>query len=466
VRPDKILLVAHSFLPDGVGGTEVYTYRLAKALSERGHRVTIVAALDSPTKSRYSVIRTRFEGLNVLRIVNSASYAESFEDYFIDSNIDSVFQDILTQQAPDVIHIQHTANLSGRLPEIAHEMRIPTVFTLHDYWYLCFRSHLLRPGVGICAGPSGGTHCASCEDPLLPNPTAVPKSSALLRWVRISGPYIPRALIKKLPQEFISGMFRSLYEQPAIGPDRIREHRFRYSFFKRQLSFPQFLLSPSQHLKTRYADEGFANIQVLPLGFLKIHSPKREPPGQKLRIIFIGMIERDKGVTVLLKELLQFDRLETLAIHIHGRSKDTIYMNEVHKLAGEYPEGTVTLHGAYRSDKELTAILSTAHVVVFPSLWEENYPLVVREALLHGVPVIGSKYGGVAEVIKNRVNGLLFDPYKNGDLLEKIRLIVRKPELLDQLNYGATTTSIENMDDHIAKLCRLYADARRMPVPI
>ena len=199
---------------------------------------------------------------------------------------------------------------------------------------------------------------------------------------------------------------------------------------------------------------------------MKVNTPKRQPVEQRLRITLIGMIERDKGVTVLLRELLRFDRLDAVEIHIHGKSRDTIYMSEVHKLAREYPGGTVMLHGAYRSDKELTAILSKAHVVVFPSLWEENYPLVVREALLHGVPVVGSKYGGVREVIENNVNGLLFDPYKNGDLLDKITSILSKPEILDHLSHGAAMTKIESMDYHVAKLCSLYAGARRMPVPI
>ena|SRR5437867_225530 len=86
---------------------------------------------------------------------------------------------------------------------------------------------------------------------------------------------------------------------------------------------------------------------------MKVNTPKRQPVEQRLRITLIGMIERDKGVTVLLRELLRFDRLDAVEIHIHGKSRDTIYMSEVHKLAREYPGGTVMLHGAYRSDKEL-----------------------------------------------------------------------------------------------------------------
>src|SRR5690349_5039368 len=118
------MLVAHSFLPDGVGGTEVYTYQLARALVKNGHDVTVVAAIDSTSHRRYSVIRTQFEGLRVVRIVNSTRFATSFKDYFVDAVVDELFRRIVLELQPDVIHFQHTANLSGGLPETARQLHL------------------------------------------------------------------------------------------------------------------------------------------------------------------------------------------------------------------------------------------------------------------------------------------------------------------------------------------------------
>jgi len=84
---------------------------------------------------------------------------------------------------------------------------------------------------------------------------------------------------------------------------------------------------------------------------------------------------------------------------------------------------------------------------------------VVREALLHGIPVIASKLGGVPEAITEGVNGYLFDPYVKGDLLDKILNILNEPQRLEQITKGARATKIENMDDHVDKLCQLYKQA-------
>ena len=194
---------------------------------------------------------------------------------------------------------------------------------------------------------------------------------------------------------------------------------------------------------------------VLPLGYYQPDKVETPPFNGKLKITFIGNIERHKGVAVMLKELLglQPDKIE---INIHGRAKDSIYFSEVKKFAQVYPKKVVKFHGGYRSDRDLKEIFTKNHLAVFPSLWEENSPLVVREAFLHGVPIIASKFGGVPEVVENGVNGYLFDPFKEGDLLDRINLILEKPEILENITAGARNSKIESMEDHVLKIADIY----------
>jgi len=119
----------------------------------------------------------------------------------------------------------------------------------------------------------------------------------------------------------------------------------------------------------------------------------------------------------------------------------------------------VVFHGTYRSDTDLKAILAEMHVLVFPSLWEENAPLVIREALVHGVPVIASKIGGAPEVINDGVNGLLFDPYEEGALAARISSLLGDPQMLESITQGAHNTEVESMEQHVAKLSDLYQRA-------
>jgi hypothetical protein len=57
---------------------------------------------------------------------------------------------------------------------------------------------------------------------------------------------------------------------------------------------------------------------------------------------------------------------------------------------------------------------------IVPSIWYDALGMVVVESFAFGVPVIGSNIGGVSEMIIEGVNGMLFDPYKEGDLEEKM----------------------------------------------
>jgi glycosyltransferase involved in cell wall biosynthesis len=461
-------MVVLCFLPESVGGSELYTYHLSRELSSRGHEVVVLAGIQDMSIDRYTVIDTTFEGLRVVKIANSNYYASRFRDFFIDETIDDLFREIVRRERPDVVHFQHLPFLSGSLPRVAHELGVPSLFTIHDYWYMCFRSQLIRPGVGPCPGPDGGLYCASCHDAVTPNPSVEPRFGALARAVR------SRAMAKLNPRRWLSpGMIRRLkavlYKQPvseqeAASPehgDAVREHVFRLEFFRQALAFPRFVLSPSLHLKRRYEEVGFREILHVPLGFYPADEVRRPPFEGTLKIAYLGNIVPFKGAHVILREVLRLPDPGRAEVHIYGRPVNDAYHEEVTRLALELPEGRVLLHGGYRSDKELQEILSTVHLVVFPSLWEENYPLVVRETLLHGVPVIGSTLGGVPEAIEDGVNGFLFDPYREGDLAEKLETLLETPLLLDTITEGARHSAIETMEHHVERIVDLYDDAVR-----
>lgn len=459
-------MVNIGFIPDSVGGSEFYTYNLSKSLQQHGYDVSIFSALADMRMKRYRLLRRTVDGLNVINVVNSHFHARTVQEHFIDRRIDKLFEEILDAEKPDLIHFQHVAYLSGNLMEIAHRLNIPSIFTLHDYWYICFRSRLLRPDCGICPGPEKGAYCATCVDPSSAHPMAVSNYPMLTKLLHQPGlNQLVVNTLDKIPTSLVTQARAVLFDTPKQNQDPqtteiplLAENKFRFDYFQRQLQYPKLLLSPSQHLKRRYEAEGYRDILVLPLGY---HQPERVKPLDfegKLNIAFIGNIERHKGVTILLNELsrIQPGRLE---INIHGRAKDPTYYAEAKKVARYYSKGMVRFHGGYRSDQDLPRIFSKNHLVVFPSIWEENAPLVVREALLYGVPVIASNLGGVPEVVVDGVNGYLFDPFEEGDLLKTIEQILENPTLLQKVTTGARNTKIEGMADHTLKISELYARA-------
>ena len=459
-------MVVLCFLPESVGGSEFYTYHLSQELMKRGYEVTVLASQRDMTLGNHKIIKTEFEGLKVIKVVNSPIAVRQFADHFMDARVDEIFREVLREEKPDLVHFQHIAYLSGSMPEIAKEMNVPSVATFHDYWYMCFRSQLIRPGYGVCPGPSGGVFCASCDDVSAPNPTAVPKFPMINRFFQL--PLLRKLnLKKKLSPRMIQKIRLQLYKQYSgqggheadLEDPHVKETIFRFEFFKGQFLFPEFVLSPSLHLKKRYEDVGYREIRHLPLGFYKTEKVSGLPFNGKLKIAYLGNLVPFKGAAVILGELSKMRKREMVEAHFYGRPANESYFEEVEMLARGFPEGSVIFHGGYRSDRELKEILSKVHLVVFPSIWEENYPLVVREALLHGLPVLGSSLGGVPEAIKDGVNGFLFDPYKEGDLAGKLELILKNPGILERLAEGARNTTIESMEDHMIKILKIYDDA-------
>ena len=61
--------------------------------------------------------------------------------------------------------------------------------------------------------------------------------------------------------------------------------------------------------------------------------------------------------------------------------------------------------------------------MVVPSEWYENAPITILESFAYGKPVIGSRIGGIPEMIDEGVNGFLFDPRNVDDLKEKIEFV-------------------------------------------
>jgi glycosyltransferase involved in cell wall biosynthesis len=92
--------------------------------------------------------------------------------------------------------------------------------------------------------------------------------------------------------------------------------------------------------------------------------------------------------------------------------------------------------------------------VVVPSIWWENAPLVIQEAMTHRRPVICSGVGGMAESVRDGVNGLHFRVRDPDSLADTIRRAVNSPELWDELR--GQITDPHPMDEHLPIVIGIY----------
>ena len=108
--------------------------------------------------------------------------------------------------------------------------------------------------------------------------------------------------------------------------------------------------------------------------------------------------------------------------------------------------------GAY-DYKDISTVLSNIDVLVVPSIWYENSPLVIHEAFLAGIPVIASNLGGMAELITHRKNGLLFEPGNIDDLIDKMNIFIRNPSLVQEYSQK---TKVRSIKEDVGEILRIY----------
>jgi len=153
-----------------------------------------------------------------------------------------------------------------------------------------------------------------------------------------------------------------------------------------------------------------------------IYSNKKYISSEKeWKLTFIGRFHHSKGIDVLIKAMvLVVKAFPTIKLELIAGEDDSYYRN----LIKEYSlEKNIIILGRLEREKVLQH-LSTTQLSIVPSL-AEAFGYVVIESFSVKVPVVGSDTGGIAEIITNDENGVLF-PVGNDKALAKAIIHVLK----------------------------------------
>src|SRR4029453_5793692 len=107
--------------------------------------------------------------------------------------------------------------------------------------------------------------------------------------------------------------------------------------------------------------------------------------------------------------------------------------------------------------KDVARTLADLDVLVVPSIWQENSPLVIREAFLAGTQVVASRIGGIVELVEDGVNGLLFEPGDAEDLRRLLQPFIDEPSLGDELRRRLPT--VRTIEDDVRQTRAVYEKA-------
>jgi len=413
----RVLMLSGWYYPDSIGGTERYVHALARLLLTRGHEVTVAAP--SGAEERYF-----FEGVPVYRypVSERPSRAEvrgEAPPAYLD-----VFRVFLDDYRPDIVHMHSVTRGCGFYHALSiKQAGLPLVLTIHVPGVTCVRGTLMRWGSRPCDGLMRVRRCGACllHQHGLPRP--------LGWWVASLPPNVSAALARG------GGRWGSLVGTSGYLVEWMNRTR-------RLLDLPDRIVIVAQWLRDVLVRNGVAAHKLLlsrhGLPATPSRLPRRSPPlpGQPLRIGYIGRFDPVKGVHVLVEAVRRLPPSPPIELRLYGVAHGPEAQRYLARLRAAAEGDRRIVFSGELSDEHRWDILADLDILAVPSLCLETGPLVVLEAFAAGLPVVGSKLGGVAELVSDGQNGILLPP---GDVYAWARAFQRlasEPHLLTALTAG------------------------------
>lgn len=446
----RILLPVHVFFPTHFYGTETYTLELATQLKQWGHDPVILTATPygEPGTGR---LHDRYEygGLPVHCIDLNLKPHNRFRHTYYRPELESLLRDIVSEIKPDVAHVTHLINHTATLLEVLQAARIPAIATLTDFFGICFNSKLENYDGSLCVGPNHrASNCVRCYL------NAVEAFSSR-KW-------LGTLLRNDLACRFLANVLPRISGRLGIREGFLSQHVLdvtqRMPLLRERYRTYQYLIAPTDFLYEAYASNGFYPARLRKINFginlalLKSYARVRKRnKGEMIRFGYIGQITSHKGVDLLL-QAYQALQGNNRSLFLYGPAdQDPAYMEQLLRLATGGVQ--IEFRGTFPREA-LPERLSELDVLVIPSRWYENSPLVLLYALATHTPVIVTDVKGMSEFVRDGFNGYTFQKGSVQHLATLMQRIVDDPSLVERLSRNAVYT--KDVSDHAAEVVELY----------
>ena len=396
----KVVFISHGHPELSKGGAEVASWNLYQLLQQSGYECLYIARTDGASHGGSTFSKRGDEILLHTGMTDWFNLSTShLKPLFTDLN------ELLSQFNPDIVHIHHYAHIGIELfPAVRKAApNAKIVFTLHEFMAMCMHNGQMvkRETLKLC-NKASESDCHKCF--------------------------------------------------PIHSPG---DFFLRKNYILDQFSHVDHFISPSHFLAQRYVEWGLPENKmhvienVLPE--LKAIPPRELKAGEKrTKLAFFGQVNPYKGLDILLKALTLLPQSVRDVIHldVHGANLDiqtNDFKERVEKLL-EQVSDCVDLRGPYESE-QLASRMAECDWVVIPSIWWENSPVVIQEAIHYGRPLIGSNIGGMKEKIEN-IAGLTFEARSASSLAENIVKAI-EPDVFSHW-HGKLNAKHDATSEHIA----------------
>lgn len=455
----RVLLVSHDFLPNHPSGTEIYACQLGKHLRARGHEVHVFTTEKDVGRPNLRLDRREYEGLVVHELVQNLFY-DTFRQTWDYPAVEEPFGRLLDELKPDVVHFHHLLYLSVGCVDAASKRGLPAVYTLHDYWLQCPRfGQRIHADRSVCHTIDFG-RCGECLTSFKYRQTAIERTTAKAIAVlnRATGIDVSSAARR------VGNLFRGRREPGVPDPDAARAMEREVRTRDRELRERLFagvhrFIAPSRFLERNFVEWGLPAERMVfwRCGIdLEPFADFRREPSDEVRVAFIGTLARHKAPHVVLDawERLEPDLRAKGTLTIHGpKSHNPDYLRELEAQASRC--GAVLAGRLER--KAVPEALARTDLLVVPSVWYENGPLIIYEAMATRTPLAVSDLGGMAELVDEGRNGWRFPAGDAAKLAEILARILRDPTELAAL-YPAGS-QVKSVAEDAEWTERLYEEA-------
>lgn len=434
----KVIQALARYFPDKCGGIQINLndllpeLRSLLALAEPSHGMEIAIAAANNGSSQEQTYQ--YNDVEVYRYPVFPLPKPQPNQGQIPHGKFAYFANWLSQQKADIYHQHHwEAHCGLSHLRLAKKLGMATVLTIHYPLPICHRTTLLFNGQQVCDGKIDVVRCTQCADTLSKKlPAAMVKTFS----------HLPMQMISRVPLP-ISAYFPASIDEsnlgrfvrPVVVPGYIaaRQHSLleMAKFADRIVAvcdwlYKALLINGIPEEKLILSRHGIAYTKQEKLPAIEQHS-------KPLKVVFLGRWDIYKGIEILVQAVKDLPNNIPINLVIHGIAQDEQYRRKIFHLIDDDPRILV--------DKELTReelpnALANCDVLAVPSQWLETGPLVVLEAHSLGIPVIGSNLGGIAELVKHGVDGLLVPAKDIQAWSEALKLLATDINLLNQLRQG------------------------------
>lgn len=304
---------------------------------------------------------------------------------------------------PDVIHAHNTFPLiSPSLYFAAARHGVPVVQTLHNFRLFCAQAMFMRDG-----------HV--CEDCM-----------GTLPW---------RGVMRRC--------YRGSLAQSAVVVGMQGVHRWLGTYQNRVTRY----IALNRFCSDKFVQAGLppARMAIKP-NFIDLPAPDLHQT--RSGALFVGRLSTEKGIAALASAVTLYPEAFVHVVGSGPQQAELENMPAIRLLGWQQPQ-------------DIYALMTKAAYLVMPSIWYENFPRTLVEAFACGLPVIASRLGAMAELVRDGETGLLFDPGNAHDLAVKMRWADSHPDVMRRMGeaaraeYEARYTSETNF----GLLMAIYQDA-------